>query len=220
MVVDAHGERRLVINNRVLSYTGIFHISELFSRINSALVEKGYTLREKRNEEVVTENGRNIFLELRPYKEMSDYILLLIKIRITLRNVTEQVQTLDGQTYRFDKGDVEIAFDAWSYTDFGDRWGGKALPYAISGIINKFFIAIPSLDNHMGTVSGDTGYVYGQVKSLLSSYRRRDSSYVPEEEIRKKIQEEVEKAEEKISEGEDPSSSVDDEEVVVSETGV
>ena len=188
------GERRLVINGRTLKYSGIFHISELFSSINRALQEKGYTLREKRHEDVVTENGRNIFFELRPYKQMTSVVLLLIKIKITMKNVTEQVQELRGNVFKFDKGDIEIVFDAWSYTDYENRWSANPVTYVISTIIDKIFVRLPELDNYKGEVAGDTGYVYSQIRSLLFSYRRRDTKYVSDEEVRKQIEAEIEEA--------------------------
>ena len=85
MPEKTHGERWLVVNGRTLTYSGIFHLKELFSTINISLQKKGYTLKEKRNEEVVTENGRNIFFELRPYKEMTKQVTLLIKLKINLK---------------------------------------------------------------------------------------------------------------------------------------
>ena len=146
MPEKTHGERWLVVNGRTLTYSGIFHLKELFSTINISLQKKGYTLKEKRNEEVVTENGRNIFFELRPYKEMTKQVTLLIKLKINLKNVTQQVQELRGNIFSFDKGDIEIVFDSWSYTDFEDRWAAKALPFTISTVIDKIFLIIIRFD--------------------------------------------------------------------------
>ncbi len=190
------GERRLVINGRTLKYSGIFHISELFSSINVALQEKGYTLQEKRHEEVVTENGKNIFFELRPYKEKTSSIMLLIKIKINLKNVVEQVQELQGNIFKFDKGDIEIVFDSWSYSDEENRWGANPVTYVISAVIDKIFYSLPELNNFKGEVAGDTGFVYSKIRSLLSSYRRRDVKYVPDEDVRKQIESEIEEAQE------------------------
>ena len=194
MPEKTHGERWLVVNGRTLTYSGIFHIKELFSTINISLQKKGYTLKEKRNEEVVTENGRNIFFELRPYKEMTKQVTLLIKLKINLKNVTQQVQELRGNIFSFDKGDIEIVFDSWSYTDFEDRWAAKALPFTISTVIDKIFLRLPRLQNFRGEVASDTGFVYNAIKELLSSYRRRDVAYVSEDEVRKQIEAEIEEA--------------------------
>ena len=59
--METNFERNLIINNRELAYKGIFRVAELFSTINRALEEKGYTKREKKTEEIVTESGRQTF---------------------------------------------------------------------------------------------------------------------------------------------------------------
>ena len=114
-------EKNLVVNNKELTYSGIFRVDDIFTTINKALEAKGYTKREKKSEELVTPLGRLLSLELRPYKEVSNYMTLMIKIKIALDNVTETVE--DGK--KFQKGDVHISFDAWSLTDYEHRWGMK-----------------------------------------------------------------------------------------------
>ena len=58
--------KELIINARELKYHGIFHPRDLFAAINRALEGRGYTKREKKTEELVTEFGRGTFVELRP----------------------------------------------------------------------------------------------------------------------------------------------------------
>ena len=66
-------EKNLIINGREFNYQGIFRMDQIFSTINRCLEEKGYQKREKKSEELVVEQGRKIIVELRPYKEVSNY---------------------------------------------------------------------------------------------------------------------------------------------------
>ena len=59
--MEPYYEGNLVINNRELIYKGIFRVDDLFREINMALQERGYTPREKKSEELVTEAGRKTF---------------------------------------------------------------------------------------------------------------------------------------------------------------
>ena len=62
MISEINFERFLIINNRELTYKGIFRMDDLFSTINRAIEAQGYTKREKKSEETVREEGRSILI--------------------------------------------------------------------------------------------------------------------------------------------------------------
>jgi hypothetical protein len=178
-------EKNLVVNNKEIIYKGPFKADELFSTINKALESKGYIKNEKKSEDLVTPEGRALILELRPYKEVTNYITLMLKIRVTLDNVTEE----EG----IQNGDVNVIFDAWSITDYEHRWGMKPWVYFLKGIINKFIYQFPLETGFVSEVMSDTAYVYAQVKKLLKSYDGGEDKFTPEEEVRKEMEEEIKK---------------------------
>lgn len=184
-------EKNLIINNRELKYRGIFRYDELFSVINQALEERGYQKREKKSEELVTEKGKKIYLELRPFKTKSSYITLMIKIKIALNYLTETTEKLEGRKRSFQQGDVLITFDAWTMTDYEQRWGMKPWVYFMKGMIHKFLYKFPLESGFTGELVGDTAYIYAKIKKLLNSYRPSAERQPTEEEIRKQMEEEI-----------------------------
>jgi len=191
--MEPHYEKNLIINNRELKYKGIFRVDELFHVINKSLDEKGYQKREKRTEELVTEDGKRTFLELRPFKQFAGYVTLMIKMRITLDHVTETVAVVHGEKRKFEQGDVEIIFDGFILTDYESRWGMKPFVYFIKAITNKYLYKSPLEGKIPGTLMGDTAYVYAQVKKLLQSYKYESGKVVREEDVIKEMQKEMEK---------------------------
>src|SRR3989344_9320542 len=135
--MDIHYERELVINGREIKYKGIFRYDELFSLINDTLVNRGYEKQEKKSEELVTEEGRRTYVELRPYKIKSNYVTLSIKIKIIMDKVTETVKEYDGGKKKFQQGDLNIIFDSWVLSDYRSRWGSKPFVFFWRGIIKK-----------------------------------------------------------------------------------
>ncbi len=190
-MLDTHCEKNLIINNRELKYSGVFRADELFAAINRAIEERGYEKREKKSEETVTEEGRETYIELRPYKEMSEYATLMLKIKIHLKNTTEAVEEVHGQKRKLQKGDVLIVFDAWSLTDYQSRWGMKPWVYFFKAIINKFVYTFPMESGFIGLLVGDTAYVFGHAKRLLNSYGEAEGRPPTEEEIKKAVEEEM-----------------------------
>ncbi len=200
-------EKNLIINNRLLKYKGIFRADELFSTINRLLEEKGYTKREKKTEELVTEHGRRTFIELRPYKEMSAYLALIVKIRITLDKVTEVVEEVRGEKRRFQNGDIELIFDAWQITDYEARWGMKPWAFFLKAFVNKFIYTLPLESGYRGELVGDTAFIYAQVKKLLDSYKVEGGKFIPEEDVRKSVEEDVRNEVEEASTESEPKTT-------------
>ena len=192
-MLDTHCQKNLIINGRELKYKGIFRANELFSAVNKALEERGYHKREKKTEELVTTAGRKTVVELRPYKEKTNYLTLMIKIRMTLDNVRETVEEIEGQRKKFEQGDINIIFYAWSLMDEEERWRMKPWVYFLKGFINKFIYTFPLEAGAIGELVGDTAYIYRRVNKLLQSYRGEIGKVPVEEEVRKRVEEEMRK---------------------------
>lgn len=190
-MVDTQYEKDLIINNRQLKYSGIFRARELFAVINRALEERGYTKQEKKTEETVTESGKRTLVELRPFKEKSNYVMLMIKMKVHLNDITEKIEETDGHTQKYDSGKVEIIFDAWSMTDYESRWGMKPLVFFLKGLINKFVYTFPLESGFHGELVGDTAYIYAQIKRLLNSYGPGKVRYKSEMEILAEVEREM-----------------------------
>lgn len=188
---DTHLEKNLIINNRELKYQGIFRPGELFAAINRALEDKAYVKREKKTEQLVTEHGKGVYVELRPYKMLTHYLTLMIKIKITLDDLEEVTAEGRGEKAVFQQGKVLILFDAWVLTDYERRWGMKPWFYFWKGLVNKYIYTFPLEGGAGGQVSGDTAYIYGKIKQLLHSYKPVEQKFIPEVEVRKKVEGEM-----------------------------
>lgn len=184
-------QKNLVVNNKQIVYKGIFKADELFSLVNRSLEDRGYSKNEKRSEEMVTPSGRKMYLELRPFKIVTNYITLMIKIKFNFENVTEAVKEIDGQKRRFDQGDAVISFDSWSITDYESRWGMQPLTYFLKGVVNKYLYKFPLEKGSISTLVGDTAYIYGQLKKLLNSYEGKESKTVKEEDVMKEMEKDI-----------------------------
>lgn len=184
-------ETNLIINNRELKYSGIFRAEELFSAVNRALEERGYTKQEKKMEELVTEDGKKSYIELRPIKIKTNYTFFMLKIKIYLDSVTEVIETVSEEKKKFHKGDITMVFDAWLYTDYEARWGERPLVYFLRAIINKFLYKFPLEGSFPGELTKDTAHVYVAVKKLLNAYKGEVGRRVREEDVVQQMMTEI-----------------------------
>jgi hypothetical protein len=185
--MEPYFQRTLVINNRELNYKGIFHHEEVFMTINKALKERGYQRKEKKTEELVTEEGKRHYVELRPFKDINNYCRLMIKIKVMMDQVEDHVEGRE----RFEKGNLTIIFDAWVLMDYEARWGMKPGFYFLKGLVDKFLYKFPYEPSFSGKVAEDTAYIYGMIKKLLMSYSPPEKQKFSEEEIIQKAREEL-----------------------------
>ena len=189
--MDIHYERELVINGREIKYKGIFRYDELFSLINDTLVNRGYEKQEKKSEELVTEEGRRTYVELRPYKIKSNYVTLSIKIKIIMDKVTETAKEYDGGKKKFQQGDLSIIFDSWILSDYRSRWGMKPFVFFWKGVIKKLLYKWPLEEGFRNELVDDTVYINTQIKQLLKSYQPELAPQLSDEEVRRRIAEEI-----------------------------
>lgn len=192
--MEHYYEKNLIINNRQLLHKGIFRVEDLFQTINKSLQERGYEKREKKSEELVTEEGRRTFVELRPFKVKANYAMFMIAMRILLNNITETVQEVHGERRKFQRGDVTITFDSWVLTDYQQRWVMKPVVYFLKGMINKYLYKFPLEAGLPQELAGDTAHVYAEVKKLFASYVDTEGKrVVSEKEVLKSIEAEMKK---------------------------
>lgn len=169
-------EKNLIVNNRLITYKGLFRVHELFDTINQALEELGYQKQEKKTEERVAPSGRKTYIELRPFKVKTNYVTLMLKIKVSLDNVTEVTKEVDHVPKTFQQGEIDIALDAWSLTDYASRWGMKPWVFFLKAFISRYIYHFPLESSFINELKADAARLIEQIKALLSLYKYQVSS--------------------------------------------
>tara|TARA_Y100000034_G_C6767265_1_gene342082 strand:+ start:50 stop:646 length:597 start_codon:yes stop_codon:yes gene_type:complete len=189
--MEPYYQRNIVVNNKKFTYKGIFRSDELFRHINKLLEERGYEKREKKTEQLVTEQGSKFHMELRPFKDKVAYVRLMIKLKIDIDNITHVVEEREGVPLGFDNGQITVSFDSWVLTDYENRWGMKPFMYLLKGIINKFLYTFPQEASFPGELVGDTAFFYVQIKKFLDAYSPKKIKMQSEDQVRQEIEKEI-----------------------------
>ena len=163
-------EKRLIIDQLRLNYSGIFNLGELFRMVDEWFYEKGYDRWEKKNEETVTETGKRIEIELRPWKKITDYAKNEIRLRMFVDNMTDIEADKDGKKTKMNKGDIQMIFDAFLETDYENRWESKPVYYFLRTIIDKYMFRVYT-GKFTGNLAADTKDLHQRIKSFLNLYK-------------------------------------------------
>ncbi len=166
-------EKNLIVNNLELNYKGVFNFQEFYRVLGEYAEERGYHRHEKRFEETVKPNGKEVYAELRMVKKKTEYYSLMITIRIRIKelhDITLDVGNIPGP---FQEGNLNVVFDAWATTDYDHRWGMHPFYYFIKSVFHKWIYPLPLEEGFLGEVASDVQFVYRQIKSHLNLYKYR-----------------------------------------------
>lgn len=163
-------EFNLIIDNKELNYSGIFSVDDLLQKINQLLDQRGYQRVEKKSEETVTPEGKEFYLELRPFKAQTNYMRLWLKIKLHLTKVTDVTKEVQGRKRLFQQGDVHLVLDAWVMTDYEDRFGRKSFIYFLKAVINKYLYKFPLEEKFLREVGSDGMFLFTDVQNYLENY--------------------------------------------------
>ncbi|MBT4538679.1 hypothetical protein HOC32_00160 [Candidatus Woesearchaeota archaeon] len=188
--MDLNYERSLVVNDKTFQYSGLFRVDDLLDTINKVITELGYTRREKKSEELVIEEGKKVFIELRPYKQKGN-VQLQLAIRITLDHLKDTVEEVKGHIQKLQVADVHIAIDAWFLAD--DEFENYMAPwrYFVRSLISKYIVDISLHRGLPDELTKDAATVYARIKQLLNSYTQEKFVKPVEQDIIGSVAEEI-----------------------------
>jgi hypothetical protein len=163
-------EKNLIVEGLELKYRGMFEAELLLKTVDKYFEERGYIKFEKRRHETTHESGRDLTIELRPYKNITDYEQYTINLMIYLTNVKDVEVVKHNRKAKLQEGEVRMLFDAWVITEYEGRWVQKPWHY-LARMLFKRFIHPLDFGKHEGAVSSDCHYVYNNIKSYLNLYK-------------------------------------------------
>ena len=163
-------ERRLVVDQLKFSYEGIFNSSELYSLITSWFYEKGYDWFEKVNQEQITPSGKQIRLVLEPWKGITDFYKIVIKMKINFIDIKDIDVEHEGQILRLSQGVVKIIFDAYVISDWRGQWTNNPFQWFLTVLRDRYFFT-----NHYkkmeNWVENDLQDLHKQITSYLNVFK-------------------------------------------------
>jgi hypothetical protein len=163
-------EKEKVIDELRLQYEGLFDINELYHTIDRWFREKQYDKREIKNVEFVKPEGKYVELWLMPWKKITDYAKIEIKIRLIIENLKEVEVEKDNHKVKMNQGTIKMVIDGFLTTDYENKWEGKPTYVFIRTLFDKF-IYKGYTSRFKGQVSEDVNHFHTTLKSFLNLYR-------------------------------------------------
>ena len=124
---------------------------------------------EKKNEQIETEEGKTVVVDIRPWKKVTDYARNCIRVRMFAKFKDVEVEVQSNKVM-LNQGSLQIIFDAYSETDWLDRWEMKAPFFFIKVIFDKYLFKHYT-DKYRANVAADLNSLHTKAKNFLNQYR-------------------------------------------------
>ncbi|MBN2458290.1 hypothetical protein JXB31_04130 [Candidatus Woesearchaeota archaeon] len=165
-------EKRDVVDNLELRYEGIFSLEELYKLIDDWQIQMGYDRQEMKNFEQVFEAGRDIEIELQPWKKINENEKIIIKIIILVKKMKDIKVKMGDSEVKMNQGQVQVRFAGFLFTDYFHKWEGKPYFFFLKSLWHRFVYYLPT-DRHESLVAEEVNKLYSNVKGHLNLMRRR-----------------------------------------------
>ncbi|HOI18602.1 MAG TPA: hypothetical protein PLX15_01950 [Candidatus Woesearchaeota archaeon] len=133
-------EKIVMVKPKVISYSGLFIMKELYHTVDSWLKENGYDKEEKKAYEKVSEKGKTIEIKYEPFKKITDYSKYILEIQIRVQNLVSVEITDKGKNKIFNKGDVEVTLQGDKISDYENYWESKPFYFFMRTVFRKFIL--------------------------------------------------------------------------------
>lgn len=167
-------ERYLIVDHQKFTYEGLFNYAELFAVIGGWFFDKNYDWYEKMNQEDLSSTGRQIRVVLEPWKNISDYYKLRIKIRLNVHDLKEVEVESEGQNLRLNQGLIKMTVDGYVISDRKNKWNEKPFYWFLSIILDKYFFR-----NHFAKaenwLKNDVQDLYTHIRTHLNVFKKYQS---------------------------------------------
>ena len=162
-------EQKLVIDQLKLNYEGLFDLNGLYRTITAHFYEKGYDMREDKNYEQVLPTGKDIEIELRPWKKTTEYFKNIIKVRMKFLNVKNVEVEKEGHTIKINQGKIMMILDGYLVSDYENKWERDPLLYFIRTIYDKYIFKRYFAQAEKWLVN-DVYQLHGKIQKYLNLY--------------------------------------------------
>ncbi|MFH1401257.1 MAG: hypothetical protein ABIH41_07110, partial [Nanoarchaeota archaeon] len=132
-------EFKTLVDNKQLMYEGLLDVREFLRLLDMWFKERGYDKRETKNYQAVYEEGKQITVEMFPYKKVSDNVRFELRLYMVFFEVQDVDVEISGVKQHLQKSRVEISYDAYLLTDYENKWAKTPTYFFLHTLFDKYF---------------------------------------------------------------------------------
>ena len=155
------------ILEQTLKRRGPFDFKETYQFMYRWLTEEGYDVEEKKYEEKVAGESKDIEVNWVCEKKVSDYFKNEMKILIRVTGMKDVEVEKGGERVKMNQGTFTGKISGSLVKDWESTWEGNPLGKFLRGVYDKFVVE-GRIKNYEGKIAGDVDELTEQIKAFLS----------------------------------------------------
>ena len=128
------------IGKEKVENSGIFDFPGIYSFSHTWFKNENYGVNEDKYSEKVSGTKRDITIDWKATKDISDYFKNEIKIKFEISDMTEVEVEIDGQKKKMNKGKLSIEIGATLIKDKDGKWESSPFNRFMRDVYNKYVI--------------------------------------------------------------------------------
>lgn len=163
-------EKKQIVYDLRLSYSGTFPIDKFYTEVENWMSEKGMQKDMKRKSEDVTAKGKKIEWEIEAWKEVTNVVKRVVRLRVLFNNFKESQLKRKGRNVRINQADVLIFIDGFIETKLSKQWETNPLFSFFRVLYDKYIWGIGSTETerYEGHVTEDCYDLHKRLKAFFS----------------------------------------------------
>ncbi|MBN2567301.1 hypothetical protein JXB02_04415 [Candidatus Woesearchaeota archaeon] len=163
-------ERKILIDQARLQYEGLLDVNEFYKMTDFWFREKGYDKWEWKNYEHVYKSGKQVELEITPWKKVTDYLKIVMRVQFLMKNIKDVVVTKDGVKVKLQQGSVLAVFTTYMESDYEHRWEAQPIFYFLHQLFDHYVFKI-NTERYEAQAVKETNEIRDLMKSYLNLFR-------------------------------------------------
>ncbi|MGM5488296.1 MAG: hypothetical protein ACQESG_05075 [Nanobdellota archaeon] len=163
-------EREVIVNKKRITYEGLFDSKGVYKLIEDYFDDLNYDKVEKKNIEVVKPEGKYVEIVMEPYKKISDYINVIVKLRLILSDLKDVEIEREKKKVKVNQGKLQIVIDGYYETDHQNKWQANPINFFLRTVFNKYFLE-PYTKQGFGNCKKDVTGLVTKLQRYLNTFR-------------------------------------------------
>ncbi len=138
-------EKDLILKEK-LEHSGIFDFPKLYNFAHRSFKDDGYGVNEDKYSEKVNGQKRDITVEWKATKDISDYFKEEYKIKIEITEMSEVEVEIDGVKKNMNQGKISIEISGTLIKDKDNKWETSTFYRFLRDVYNKYVIPARIID--------------------------------------------------------------------------
>jgi hypothetical protein len=155
-----------------LDYSGLVKFSDLYEYTHSWFAEEDYGVVEEKYAEKISGNSKEIDIDWKCTKQLSDYFKLELKVGWEIKGLVDVEVEVDGKKKKMQQGKIKLKFKGMLVKDPKSEWDTSPGWRFLRDVYNKYIVP-QRVDAMEDKVKSDVQDVKEKVKAYLDLTAKR-----------------------------------------------